>query len=189
MTRADMDEVDRRLRAGGEARRARRLRHGRAARRARLSAGELHLAADQQAHRRIRRLARKPHALPARGVPRHARGLAGREADVGAHLGDRLAGRRPHRRRRRRRWRGCLRESRLRPDRRLDRPDHAGRRAGLRPHVPDAVLRPDPQRGRPRHHVRRRHHHAPIRSTPSSPPGAPIWWRWRGRISSTRPSR
>ena len=62
----------------------------------------------------------------------------------------------------------------------------AGRRAGLRPHVPDAVLRPDPQRGRARHHVRRRHHHRrsgqhhrrrrPRRS------GA----RWRGRIWSIR---
>ena len=80
----------RRLRAGGRARRARRLRHGRAALRARLSAGELHLAADQPAHRRIWRQPREPPALPARGVPRHARGLAGREADVGAHLGDRL---------------------------------------------------------------------------------------------------
>ena len=46
---------DRRFRAGGRARRARRLRHGGAALRARLSAGELHLAADQHAHRRIRR--------------------------------------------------------------------------------------------------------------------------------------
>ncbi len=40
----------------------------------------------------------------------------------------------------------------LRPDRRLHRPDGAGFRAGLWPHVPDAVLRPDPQRGRHRHH-------------------------------------
>ena len=91
----------RRFRAGGEARGARRLRHGRDARRARLSAGELHLAADQHAHRRVRRVDREPHALPARGVPRHARRLAGRQADVGTHLGDRLAGWRPHRRRRR----------------------------------------------------------------------------------------
>ena len=157
MTRADMDAVDRRLRAGGEARRARGLRHARAARRPRLSAGELHLAAHQQAHRRIRRRAREPPALPARSVPRHARGLAGRQADVGAHLGDRLDGRRAHRRRRGRGG-ARLRRGRLRPDRRLDRPDRAGRRAGLRPHVPDAVLRPDPQRRRARHHVRRRHH-------------------------------
>ena len=79
------------------------------------------------------------------------------EADVGAHLGDRLAGRRAHRRRR---GPGGARlcASRLRPDRRLHRPDHAGRRADLRAHVPDAVLRPDPQRRRHRHHVRRRDH-------------------------------
>ena len=79
------------------------------------------------------------------------------QADVGPHLGDRLAGRRAHRRRRRRGG-ARLRRGRLRPDRRVDRADHAGRRADLRPHVPDAVLRPDPQRRRPRHHVRRRHH-------------------------------
>ena len=105
MTRADMDAVIADFVQAVQRARARGLRHDRAARRARLSAGELHLAADQQAHRRIRRLAGEPPALSARGVPRHARGLAGRQADVGAHLGDRLAGRRAHRRRRRRRWR------------------------------------------------------------------------------------
>ena len=50
---------------------------------------------------------------------------------------------------------GC----RLRPDRRLDRPDRPAILAGLRPHVSDAVLRPDPQRGRHRDHGGRRHHH------------------------------
>ena len=102
MTRADMDKVDRGLRAGGRARPARRLRHAGAALRARLSAGELHLAADQPAHRRIRRQLGKPPAFPAGGVPRAAQGLAGREADVGAHLGNRLGGGRPDRRRCRR---------------------------------------------------------------------------------------
>ena len=43
---------------------------------------------------------REPPALSAGGVPRHARGVAGAQADVGAHLGDRLGGGR-HRRRRR----------------------------------------------------------------------------------------
>ena len=79
-------------------------------------------------------------------------------------------------------------EAGVRPDRRVDRPDHAGRRADLRPHVPDAVLRPDPQRGRHRHHVRRRDHHAPIRSTPSWRPAAPISSRSRARIWSIRSS-
>ncbi len=37
--------------------------------------------------RRIRRLARKPHAVSARGVPRRAQGVAGRQADLGAHFG------------------------------------------------------------------------------------------------------
>ena len=48
---------------------------------------------------------------------------------------------------------------RLRPHRRVDRPDRGRCAAGVRPHVPDPVLRSDPQRGRARHHVRRRHHH------------------------------
>src|SRR5690606_10680100 len=55
--------VRRRDRDGG----ALRLRHAGAAFRARLPLVLLHLAADQQAHRRIWRLARKPHALSARG--------------------------------------------------------------------------------------------------------------------------
>src|SRR5262245_57358789 len=55
----------RRLRRRDAARRARRLRHDRAALRPWLSAGKLHLAADQYAHRQLRRFARQPHALPA----------------------------------------------------------------------------------------------------------------------------
>ena len=43
--------------------------------------------------RRIWRQPREPAALPAGGVPGDARGLAGRPADVGAHLGQRLDGR------------------------------------------------------------------------------------------------
>ncbi len=58
--------------------------------------------------RPVWRLAREPLALPARSVPRHARGLAPREADVGPHLGDRLGGRRTDRRRC---GRGCARYS------------------------------------------------------------------------------
>ncbi len=54
-----------------------RLRHDRAALRARLPDVVVHLAAHQPAHRRIRRLAREPHALPARSVQRGARRLAG----------------------------------------------------------------------------------------------------------------
>ncbi len=79
---------DRGLRAGGRARPARRLRHAGAALRARLPAGELHLAADEQARRRIRRRALQSPALSAGSLPRDAQGVAGREADVGAHLGD-----------------------------------------------------------------------------------------------------
>ena len=64
-----------------------RLRHARDPRRARLSAVVLHHAADQPAHRRIWRLARKPHALSAGDLPCGARRLAEREADLDAHLG------------------------------------------------------------------------------------------------------
>ena len=187
MTRADMDQVVADYVAGGEARRARRLRHGRAARRAWLSDRELHLAAHQHAHGRVRRLAREPHALSARGVPRHARGLAGREADVGAHLRDRLAGRRAHRRRRGR-GRAPVRGGRLRPHRRVHRPDHRRRRSrcsaacsrrrsptrsATRRGSPPCASAPSPR---------------PIRSTPSSPPAAPIWSRSRARTSPIRTS-
>ena len=78
---------------------ARRLRHARTALRARLPAVVLHHAADQPAHRRIWRLAGKPHALSAGDLPRGARGVAGGEADLGAHLRQRLGRRRRHRRR------------------------------------------------------------------------------------------
>ena len=145
MTRADMDTVIADFVAGHEARRARRLRHGGAACRARLSLASFISPLTNTPQRRIRRLAREPHALSARGVPRHARGVAGREADVRAHLRDRLAGWRAHRRRRGR-GRAAVRGGRLRPHRRVDRPDHRRCRAGVRPHVPDPVLRPDPQR-------------------------------------------
>ena len=71
-----------------------RVRHGRASRRARLSAVELHHPAAEQARRRIWRQPRQPPALPARSVRGDARGMARRAADVGAHFGHRLGGRR-----------------------------------------------------------------------------------------------
>ena len=89
MTRADMDKVrDDYVRAAEMA--ARRLRLARTALRARLPDVGLHHAADQQAHRRIRRQPRKPHALSARSISRRARGVAERQADLGAHFGQRL---------------------------------------------------------------------------------------------------
>ena len=66
-----------------------RVRPARAALRARLPAVELHLAADQPAHRRVRRVPGQPAALPARGLRRAARGVAGGQAD------DACASRRP----------------------------------------------------------------------------------------------
>ena len=90
MTRADMDRVHADFVARHAPGRRGRLRLARAALRARLPAVELHLAADQPAQRRLRRHAREPAALSAGGVRRDARGLAGRQADLGAHLGARL---------------------------------------------------------------------------------------------------
>ncbi len=87
----------------------------------------------------------EPVPLSARGLPRDARGVAGRQADVGAHLGARLGARRQHRRRRGR-HRTTVQGRGLRSDRRVVGPDHARCRTGVRPHVPDAVLRPHPQR-------------------------------------------
>ena len=100
MTRDDMDRVrDQFVRATRMAIDA-GLRHGRAALRAWLSAVELHHAVEQPARGRVRRLAREPGAISARGLRGDARGVAGGSADVGAHLGDGLGGRRHHRRRR-----------------------------------------------------------------------------------------
>jgi 2,4-dienoyl-CoA reductase-like NADH-dependent reductase (Old Yellow Enzyme family) len=79
-------------------------------------------------------------ALPARGLPRDARRLAGRQADVGAHLGARLARGGQHRRRRRR-DRAHLQRRRCRPHRCLGRPGGEGGAARLRPDVADAVRR------------------------------------------------
>ena len=187
MTRADMDRVVADFVQAAQARRPRRLRHDRAARRARLPAGELHLAAHQPSHRRIRRLARKPHALSARSVPRHARGLAGREADVGAHLGDRLGRTAASPATTRSRSRGCstrpaATSSTSRPARPPPTPSRCSAacsrrrspsRSATRPGSPPCASARSPP---------------PIRSTPSSRPAAPISSRWRGRIWSIRTS-
>ena len=86
-----------------------------------------------------------------------ARGVAGAQADVGAHLRHRL-GRGRHHRRRCGGDRARVRRGRRRSGRCLDRADRARCAAGLRPHVPDAILRAGPQRGPGRDHVRRQHH-------------------------------
>ena len=87
-----------------------------------------------------------------------ARGMAGAQADVGAHLRDRL-GRGRHHRRRRGGGRARVRRSRRRSGRCLHGPDRARRAADLRPDVPDAILRSGSQRSPGRDHVRREHHH------------------------------
>ena len=159
VTRADMDRIDGRVRRGGGARRARRLRHDRAALRPRLPARELHLAAHQPAQRRIRRLAREPPALSARGVRARCARPGRRTSRC------RCASRRPTGPRAaspattRSRSREAFAEAGV------DLVDVSTGQtvprgaAGLRAHVPDAVLRPDPQRGAGRDDVRRQHHH------------------------------
>ena len=68
-----------------------RFRHARTALRPRLSAGQLPLAPDQPADRRLWRIGGESRPLSAGGVRRHARGVAARQADVGAPVGQRLA--------------------------------------------------------------------------------------------------
>jgi anthraniloyl-CoA monooxygenase len=63
---------------------------------ARLSARDLPVAADEPAARRVRRCPRGPPALSAGGLRRRPRGVARRQADLGADLGHRLDGRRRH---------------------------------------------------------------------------------------------
>ena len=99
-------------------------------------------------HRRVRGPAGEPAALPARGVRRDARGVAGRAADERAGLGHRLV-RRRDRGRRRGTHRSGVRRARGRRGRRVHRPGGEGGAAGVRPVVPDPVRGPDPQRGRP----------------------------------------
>ena len=132
-----------RLRARGGVGQRVRVRLAGASLCSRLSAFRFHLAAHQSAHRRIWRVAAQPLPLSAGSVCRDARGVAGRKADLGAHLSARLGARRQHaggRRRDRRAVQGCRR----RHDRCLVRPDDAGRPADIRPHVPDPVCRPHP---------------------------------------------
>ena len=183
LDRAAMDRIKAEFVAGRAARRTLRLRHARTALRPRLSAGEFHFAADQPAHRRIWRLARKPAALSARSVRGDARGVAVAQADVGAHFRDRLGRGRHLRRRcgqdRARVWRG-----RRRSRRRLDRPDRARIPADLWPHVPDAVLGTGAQRRPVSPPCASATSRRPIRSTPFWPPAAPISLRSAGRIWS-----
>ncbi len=183
MDRAAMDAVKAAFVQAADARRALRLRHAGAALRPRLSAREFHFAAHQPAHRCLWRLARRPPALSAGSVRGVAGGLAGAQADVGADLRHRLGRGRHHRRRRGGRsrapsprpasiWsmsppaRPCATPSRSMAacSRRLSPSRSATRRVSR----PCASATSPPQ----------------IRSTPSSPPAAPIWWRSGGRIWS-----
>ena len=59
-------------------------------RRPRLPAARVPLAAVEPPHRRVRRVARQPHALPAAGRRAVAGGLAGEVAGLRPHLGDGL---------------------------------------------------------------------------------------------------
>jgi anthraniloyl-CoA monooxygenase len=153
-----------------------RLRHARAAHGARLPSRQLHFAAHQPADRFLWWEDRESHALPAGGVPRLPRGVAGRQAHVGAHLGHRLGagralGRGPDRADADAQARG------LRSHRLLDRADGAAPAAGIRTDVPGALRRLGAKRGRHRHDDgRRRDHPRPgehaARGRQSGPRGA-----------------
>ncbi len=84
----------RRARRQRGARRAPRVRPGRAAHRAWLPAARVPVAVVQRPHRRLRRQPRESAALPARGVRRRARRVAGRPAARRARVRDRLDRRR-----------------------------------------------------------------------------------------------
>ena len=86
-----------------------RLRLARAPLRARLPAVGVPVSADEPSHRRVRRHAREPLPLSARGLSRDAGGMAGGAADVGAHFRARLGSGRQHARTTRSRSRGCSR--------------------------------------------------------------------------------
>ena len=86
--------LHRRIRRRGQARRPHRLRRDRTAWRAWLSRPPVPVADFQQAHRRIWRLDREPHALCHRNVRGGARGMARAQADRHARLGHRLGRRR-----------------------------------------------------------------------------------------------
>ena len=121
-TGAELDAIRDEFVGVGPARGRGRLRPARAALRARLPAVRLPVAGDQPAYRRVRRRRRRPAALPARGLARDARGVAGRPADDGADLGHRLGRGRPvaggrARGGRRRSRRPARRRSTCRPDR------------------------------------------------------------------------
>ena len=143
----------RRLDAG---RGGRRLRPPRAAHGPRLPALLVPVAADQPPHRRVRGRPGGTRPLPARGVRGVPCGLAGRAADVGADLRQRLGGRWLRRRPGRRAGRAAAARG-LRHRRRLERTGLARPAAGVRAQLPDAVRRPHPQRGGDPDHRRRRH--------------------------------
>ncbi len=108
-----------------------RLRLARAPLRARLPAVGLPVSADEPSRRRVRRNAREPLPLSARGLSRDARRMACGAADVGSHFRARLGAGRQHAGRRGR-DRAALQGGRRRPDRRQLRPDDARGAARLR---------------------------------------------------------
>ena len=152
MDRADMARIKGQFVAVDGDGGALRLRHARNPRRARLSAVVLHHADHQPSHRRLWRLAGEPAALSAGDLPRRPRGLAGGQADLRAHLGQRLDGRRGRDAGGGRRDRAAAAGRRRRHLRRVGGPNLDPRPPGLWSHVPDAVLRPHPQRDRHGHH-------------------------------------
>ncbi len=168
-------------------RRAARPRHRRhrGARRARLSPASVPVADLEPAHRRIWRLARKPHALPARSVRRGARGVPA-DKPVGMRVSstDWVEGGwdlaqtmefAPRAEGARRRLDRCLLRRRL-----------AAAEDSARPRLPGAVRRQHQARDRPAHHRRRPDHRSASRPRRSLHPARPTWSRSPAACSTTR---
>ena len=94
LSRAEIAGLAEAFAAAAAARACRRLSGGGAPLRARLPGARIPVAAQQPPRRRIRRLVRQPHPLRLENAPGGARRLARQPAAIGAHLGQRLGGRR-----------------------------------------------------------------------------------------------
>ena len=124
----------RRLRRRGPPRGRGRLRPARAALPRTATCCRRSSPRRQPAHRRVRRLAGEPAALPARGVRRRARRRGRPTAGDRAHLGDRLGAGRQHRARTRSRSPG--RSSRTAPTPSTSRPGRSPRTSSPRSAAP-----------------------------------------------------
>ena len=186
MTRADMDRVRDEFVARDAARRRGRLRPARGPHGARLPAVLVPLAADQPAHRRVRRRPRRaarasrsrsstPAAPPG---PRRSRCPCASRRPTGIPAASTATT--PSR------SRAMLREHDVDVVDVSTGQVLADQRAGLRAQLPDPVRRPDPQRGRRSRRSPSARSRATTTSTRRSSPAAPTSARSAARTSTTR---